>query len=276
MRLSPLMSVYLGRQFLAPALVLAMLIGAFAVTTFNPLASAMGARYESLESRQLKNRPSVLAVKSSGLWLRQSGDEGQSVIHAARVSGSGLEFQDVTIFIYEGDDRFTGRIDAATARLEAGRWVLTKVLLSSPDKPAQRQAQYMLPTTLTLGQIQDSFAAPETLSFWSLPAVIRTLEEAGFSAVRHRIHWYSMLADPVLLCAMVLIAAAFSLRMTRRGGTGLLFVGGLLTGFMLYALSDVVRAFGLSGNLPVILAAWMPAGFTLMLGLASLFHLEDG
>ena len=75
---------------------------------------------------------------------------------------------------------------------------------------------------------------------------------------------------------MVLIAATFSLRLTRRGGTGLLILGGLFAGFLLYTVSDVVLAFGLSATIPVVLAAWAPAGVFTLLGLAMLFHLEDG
>ena len=42
------------------------------------------------------------------------------------------------------------------------------------------------------------------------------LERSGFSALRHRLYWHSLLAAPLLLCAMVLIAATFTLRQTRR------------------------------------------------------------
>ena len=47
-------------------------------------------------------------------------------------------------------------------------------------------------------------------------------------------------------------------------------------GILLYVLSDVVFALGLSGKIPVVLAAWTPAGVSSLLGLAMLFHLEDG
>ncbi len=263
-------------QFLGPALVIAAVIGAFSMTVFNPLAAAMVARYEQLEAKHFRGRSSLLAVKSSGLWLREGGADRQSVIHAARVSRNGSEFNQVTIFLYQGDDHFVGRVDADTARLEDGYWELENALLSGPEQPAERRQRYRLPTALTFAQIQDSFAPPETLSFWVLPSFIATLENAGFSARRHRLHLHTLLAAPLLLCAMVLIAATFTLRLTRRGGTGLLIAGGLFAGFVLFFLSDVALALGQSGNIPVALAAWTPAGVSTLLGLAMLFHLEDG
>ena len=263
-------------QFLAPALIIALLLGGFVVTLFNPLAAIMSSRYEQLEGRHLEGRQSLLAVSATGLWLRQADEFGQSVIHARHVTSAGTELRDVIVFLYKGRDEFIGRIDAERARLLDGRWRLTDALLTRPQEPALRLPEYEIKTTLTLAQIQEGFASPQTLSFWSLPGFIRTLELAGFSATRHRLHWHGILSTPLLLAAMILLAATFSLRLSRRGHTGALLGAGVLTGFLLYFVSDVVHAFGIAGNLPVILAAWMPAAVCTLLGLSLLLHLEDG
>ncbi len=263
-------------QFLLPGLLLAIVIGGLSVAVFNPLASATSWRYEQMDNEYLRGRPSLLAVPSSGLWLREGRKDGQTVIHAQSLSQPDMELRDVMIIINEGADRFVRRIDAETAKLREGYWDLQNVLVSAPDRPSEIFTEYRLETKLTLDQIQEGFAPPETMSFWELPGFIATLEEAGFSALRHRLHWHSLLAVPLLLCAMVLIAATFSLRLTRLGGAGLLILGGLLVGFLLYFVTDVVLALGLSSKIPVVLAAWSPAGVFTMLGLAMLFHLEDG
>ena len=263
-------------QFLLPGLILALAIGGFTVAAFNPFASATTWRYELLEAKHLRGRASMLAVSASGLWLREGGRDGQMVVHALRIAQEDMELHDTMFLLYEDNDQFVRRIDADTARLEDGYWDLRNALISVPDQPSQARDEYRLATQLTVDQIQESFAPPETMSFWQLPDFIEALEAAGFSAVRHRLHFHSLLAVPFLLCAMVLIAATFSLRLTRRGGTGLLILGGLFAGFLLYFLTDVVLALGVSGGLPVVLAAWAPAGVFTLLGLAMLLHLEDG
>jgi lipopolysaccharide export system permease protein len=265
-------------QFLTPPLFLALLIGAITVTVFDPIASILISRYERLEAKHLHGRPSLLAVSSSGLWMRQVDLRGQSVIHAARLSQQvpELELEDVIIFLYEGADRFTGRIDADRARLMDGYWLLNEATITGPDIDAEQHDTHILKTSLTAAQIHESFAPPETLSFWALPRFMRVLEAAGFSALKHRLHWHALLSSPFLICAMVLIAATFSLRMTRRGKTGLMVAGGVLVGFLLYFISDLTYALGLSGALPPVLAAWTPTGVSLLLGVALLFHLEDG
>jgi lipopolysaccharide export system permease protein len=114
------------------------------------------------------------------------------------------------------------------------------------------------------------------MSFWSLPGFIRLLQRSGFPAQRHRLYFDILLARPFLLSAMVLVAATFSLRRERRGGTTMMIVGGVATGFLLYFLSDLIFALGLSATIPVTLAAWTPTGIGMIFGTSMLLHLEDG
>ena len=262
-------------QFLLPNLLLALMLGIFVMTVFNPLSAVMVSRYEQMDAKYLRGKSSLLELSPSGIWVRQGDGGNQSVIHAQRLSQEDLTLHNVIIFQYQENDQFVGRIDASQAHLEEGRWELKDAVLTGPDRPAQFKDTYDVPTDLTFNQIEDSFAPPETLSFWALPAFIEVLEASGFSAVRHRLYWHSLLSGPLLLCAMVLIAATFSLRFSR-GGTWIMIAAGVLAGFVLYFVSDLVLALGLSGKIPPVLAAWTPAGVFTLIGGASLFHMEDG
>ncbi len=79
-----------------------------------------------------------------------------------------------------------------------------------------------------------------------------------------------------MLCGMAFVAAAFSLRLPRRGGARLLVVAGVFTGFLFFFVSDIIYALGLSGSLPAQVAAWIPIGIIMLGGGATLLHLEDG
>ncbi|MDA1088890.1 MAG: LPS export ABC transporter permease LptG [Proteobacteria bacterium] len=265
-------------QFLLPVLGISFLLGLFQIGILNPLASTTITRYERLEAVNLKGQKSFLALSQTGLWLRQANTEGQSVVHSDFIlqAGKDVELREVIVFNYKGNDQFAGRIDAEYARLEDGFWHITNAWVHIPNEQPRFEKDYWLATDLTLNRIQDSFAPPETMSFWDLSGFIGTLEKAGFSAVRHRLYWHSLLASPFLMCAMVLIAATFTLRHSRQGGGIYIIAGGVLTGFILYFFSDIVFALGLSDSIPVTLAAWTPSGVATLLGLATLLHLEDG
>ncbi|HBM12746.1 MAG TPA: hypothetical protein DD390_08625, partial [Rhodospirillaceae bacterium] len=115
-----------------------------------------------------------------------------------------------------------------------GYWELYDAYISVPDEATRHVDVYRLATELTIEGIQDSFASADTLSFWELPKFISSMEQAGFNANAHRLYLNSLLSMPVLLCAMVLIAAIFSIRVSRRSSTGMMIIGGVISGFLLY------------------------------------------
>ncbi|MEH6404246.1 MAG: LPS export ABC transporter permease LptG [Sneathiella sp.] len=263
-------------QFLTPSLLIAFIFGIFVVTVFNPISATMESQYTQMEAKYFKKRSNLLMISSKDLWLRQVDDNGLSVIHARSAINQGIDLKDVIIFQYDRSEKFTGRIEAGRARLRRGYWDLDDVLMTSPDQPGVTLDYLKLETSLTNAQIQESFASPQSLPFWELPAFIDTLEQAGFSATSHRLYWQSLLAGPFILLAMVLVAATFSLRATRQGRTGLLVMAGISTGFVFYFFTDIIYALGMSGGLPIALAAWTPAGTITLFGLSMMFHLEDG
>jgi len=109
-----------------------------------------------------------------------------------------------------------------------------------------------------------------------LNGFIDTLKDAGFSAIRHSLYLQKLLAMPFLYSVMVLFAAVFSLRPPRSGKTGFLMAMGMLVGFMIYFLIGFVSAFGLSGAISVVMAAWIPVLASGLVGMALLLHLEEG
>lgn len=270
-------------QFLSPAMIIVFAIGIFMTTLFNPFSAALMMRYEQIEAKYISSRASLMAVSSSGLWLRQmesnnnkSNNISEHIIHSEKLLQNDMSFAKIVVFSFDENKKFVERLDAQNAVLKDGELHLTNIIRSIPGKPPETIKEYILPTTLTLEHIQDSFASPETISFWHLPSFINMLESAGFSALKHKLYWHTLLANPFLMIGTVLIAAIFSLRSPRRGRIGILIVSGIITGFLMHFFSDVIFAFGAAGTIPTILAAWTPTLVTSMIGVSLLLHLEDG
>ena len=265
-------------HFVLPVVFAAALLGIVKVSLINPMGTILVGRYEQLENRHLKGRSPLMAATHSGVWLRQPVDDGQAVIHArsSSVERDTLTLHHVMVLRYGPNDRFDGRIDSAKAVLRDGQWQMENTQLFVPGEPPVSKAVHAIPTTLTLDSIQESFSSPRSVSFWDLPRFIDSLEALGFSAQRHRLHWHSLLAEPMLYCAMILIAAVSSLRHNRRTGVLLAVAGGIGAGIVLFFVSDLVIALAHSTGVPPVLAAWAPALATAFLGITALLHLEDG
>lgn len=276
-------------RLISPAVVVGALLGVITFAVYNPISSAFAGRFEILETRYFERTSSRLTVSPDGLWLRQGGPDGQTVIRAKRAGGTIERLWEVSVFQFDTADRLYRRLDARTAVLEDRAWRLNAVHrwdLSAVDAGDGNTAmvetigvstdEMRIETDLTIDHIRDSFAAPQTIGFWALPGFIRVLEASGFSSARHRMHWYGLLSAPVVFVAMVLVGAAFSMRHARFGGLGFMALGCVMSGFAYFFLSDISNALGASGTVPVLLAAWAPPVSAILFAMGLLLHLEDG
>lgn len=266
-------------QFLAPALALAAALGVANLAVLDPLAASMYESYQRLDQSLLRKNAASLNIGKAGLWLREERDNRGIVVHAAAVrQDSGrLHLNEVSIFRTDPGERLEGRYSAEGGQLTGGQFHLRNVWDMGPGRPPVFHETLDLPTALTFEQVESSFAPPETLSFWELPEFIRFSQNSGFSALPHRLYWHSLLATPFLLCAMVLVASVFFLTSNARlAGWTARGIAGVGTGFLFYFFSRFTYALGLSATLPLGFAAWAPTAVAGLLGLAYLFHREDG
>ncbi|MCR9125181.1 MAG: LPS export ABC transporter permease LptG [Rhodobacteraceae bacterium] len=269
------------RALVAPVLV-AVAIGALAVTTLNPIVAATSNRYAQLSETYRTGSAAALSISGEGLWLRQGSQRGQSVIHAGGYSGDALILFDVTIISYAPGGGPVRRIEAGSAALEDGGWTLRQAKVwpltagLNPETSAARHERLRIPSSLTEERIRDSLGTPFGISVWDLPDTIRDMAEAGFSTKRHEVWLQAELARPLFLVAMVLVAAAFTMRHTRSGGTGIAVLVSVLLGFCLYFIRNFAAILGENGQIPVALAAWAPPVASVMLALGLLLYTEDG
>ena len=269
-------------EFLAAPTVCALLFGVIATTLISPVSSVMLARAEAMDNVYLRSGGGPLALNGGQLWLRQSdrqtSPKGVAIIHAQQVElhGKQLNARRVSVFRLDETDRLLSRIEATRATLTSGNWILEDARSIRPDQLPEPPRLINLPTDLTVARVQESFASPDTLSFWALPGFIGLLDRSGFSSIRHRLHFQALLALPLLAATMTLVSAGFSMRPARRGGVAKMIGSGVAAGFALFVVSKIAEEIGQSGALPVALAAWAPAASGFMLAVALLLHTEDG
>ena len=179
--------------------------------------------------------------------------------------------------------KFKRSTEAARAELVPGAWKISNAKewrfdtsAPIPEVDSFESDQMSLASNLTRNQILDSFGTPSSIPIWELPRFIARLEAAGFSARAHRTFLHMELALPLLLAAMVLVGAGFTMRHTRFGRIGFMVLMALALGFTLYFIRNFAAILGENGQVPIVLAAWGPPVAAVLLPLGLLLHLEDG
>jgi lipopolysaccharide export system permease protein len=264
-------------QFVRPAVVLAIAFGAVATAVYNPVAALLHEQSKRLELQIFGGRSqSGLQATTTGFWLRQKSLDGQSIIRAQTSSDQGLKLAGVTAFTFGNEGIYQERIEAKTATLMDGYWELEDARVYGGNEPPVERTSYQLKTNLTATQVRESFATPESVQFWDLPAYIDTAERAGLGAAGYRLQYQKLIARPFLLAAMVMLAAAVSLRFFRFGGVQKMVMAGLLSGFTLYVFSKVIDDLSKAEMMPATVAAWLPAVTGALIGFVALLFQEDG
>ncbi|HSZ68439.1 MAG TPA: LPS export ABC transporter permease LptG [Xanthobacteraceae bacterium] len=263
-------------QFVAPAIIGAFVFGTVATTIYNPISALLHERSKRLEADMLGENLSALQENTSGFWVRQKSADGAAIINANSSREQGATLGGVSVYTFDGDGHFQSRVEAKSATLQQGYWQLDDARIYVSGKAPDIEDSYRLATNLTLEQVRESFATPETVPFWQLPTFIDMADRAGLGAAGYRLQYQLLLARPFLLAAMVMLAASVSLRFFRMGGVQKMVLSGIAAGFLLFVLSKITEDMSKSELMSPVAAAWIPVVVGGLTGFVALLYQEDG
>ena len=123
-------------QFVAPALIVAFVMGIAATAIYNPLSAAMREWSKKLEAEMFGDTKNVMQQQSAaGFWVRQRSADGQAIIYAASSQEQGVRLDGVTVFTFDPAGKALERIEAKRATLEPGQWRLEQARIYVSGEP---------------------------------------------------------------------------------------------------------------------------------------------
>ena len=261
-------------QFMTPFVIAAFLVGVGAVVVLNPLAAWGQKTALNIEARWQGNKPQ--SSNETPPWIRQIYEKDDAIIGANTILADSQTLSGVVVIHFNSDGQIILRQDAATASLKDGYWLLNKVKETRPGEIVAYKETVELPTNLTPEFVRERLTSPETVAFYDLSKKIEAARSFGISTKALETQYHSLLSLPLLLVAMTLISATVTLRFSRFAQSSAVILGGILSGFVLYVVTVLVKAFGSSGVVPPYVATWIPVFVALALGSTILLHQEDG
>ncbi|MBR1544650.1 MAG: LptF/LptG family permease [Alphaproteobacteria bacterium] len=266
-------------QFIAPILGVCIFIGCLNMMVLSPINSALQQHMQKLSYKYEVSHSNPLLFSQHGLWLKEKSDFTQSFINAGYIKkeNSSLFGKNLVIYVTDLNNNFLKRIEAESATINNKNIFLNNVKIVNPKLITETFESYDYPTSLTIDKIEENSSAPETFSFWELPGFISFFEEAGFSARKHRSYFYTLLFMPLSLCAMLLISSIFSISPKRNQSNLVLKLsGGVLAGFGIFFLDQVIHAMGASGKLPLLISSISIPFIAILFCITVLLYHEDG
>lgn len=193
------------------------------------------------------------------IWMRAGSD----ILRAGSANADSTELSGVIIFRRDPDGLLREQVYADSAKLEGGRWNLSKVIVYYRNNLVPSKLESLVYS----GSMKPASAgarsgAPEEMSLSDLSYFI---DNQGFG-IRpiwvYQTWWHkriSLVFSALLMIALVIPLAS---RFRRGGGLGILFAVGVGLGFVFFVVDGIAMTMGELGFVTPWLAAWLPvAGF---------------
>jgi lipopolysaccharide export system permease protein len=240
----------------APLIVTAALLSGAAFVVNEVVLPDLNARRLSLYRVQIKKESRAGAqVRSNLAYLGSGGRTFLIRVYNIRKR----EMREVVIQEVH-ENTLVGRIDAATARWEGGRWVFRDGYTRRFDAAGETAARFNELTIPGLKEQPADFAEaeedPKALSYWELQHYIERLHQSGSRVQKYLVELYLKISFPLTNLVVVVIGVALALR-NRRGGLAFAFGLSVFISFVYYAVIRTGQALGHSGALPPLLGAWL-------------------
>jgi len=260
-------------RFIGPPLAAAFAIGTFATLVFNPLAATLKTMAEAATTQAMTQDA---GEANKNVWIRQKSVDGEAILRAQAINTASAKFQSVTAFEFDKKGIFLHRVEARSAQLLDGYWLMSNARVLTPGTPPEYHDTYELPTYLTYDQIRQSLSEPETISVYRLLDWARSTEASGLDSSRYFQQFYSLIARPFLMAAMLLVSATVTLRFSRTGANITSILSGIGAGFALYVANKVMADIGNVGMLSPTLTSFLIPLIAGLLCTLVLLYQEDG
>ena len=254
-------------QISFPVLLATLSLSFILILLLDPIASKSSDMKESFE-QSLKGRDDSLDLLSTGVWVRLTSESENYIIHGQKIRNTDtMEMDDVDLLIMSKDNELIEHISAETAQIIDNVWLFTladgSIRNLNPDQ------------VMSASDLREKLVDPAKIPLWRLPERIKSGGAAGLTMTAHELRLHTLLATPLFLSLMVLIAIAFSIprgRIVSMSGAIIIAFG---FGFLANATSQIVAKVSQLDYLPTAAAAWIPSAILLLITISLILEREE-
>ena len=251
---------------LGPALFAIFMVGMAFITIINPIGTVTSLAYEARMAKIFGTDKNDLAVSDSGIWIRDNLPDSRLIFRGDTLDADSSRILNLIIYEFNETSNLRRVIKAESSQLTKTGWMVENAISWQNNGEEKMLGTIILPTGLGSLDLQRSSLSPRALSIFQLPDFILSLEHAGIPATAHRMHLYQLLALPLMMIGITMLAARATLTNSLRGSRSRLFIRGVLLATVIFMFTYFMQVMGASFRVPTIVAAWTPAFAVFLIG----------
>ncbi len=260
---------------LSPALTSAFCVGLFFVMAINPIGSFTAKQYDKQMVAIFGTDDRNLSVTAEGIWLRDRQKERQLIIHGDALDAENVSIINPVVYLFEDPNGLKARLRGSEMLLTDAGWMIENTFIWENDGSSRDLGTMMLSTNIGTLDIERSTEPPHTIPVYTLQSFIQMLKSSGLPAVNHSIHFHQLLALPLLMVGVTMLAARFTLSNVNRSTRMHLFTRGVLIATGIFVYGYLLQVLGSSYRVPPVIAGWAPAITILLTGATLLARLDE-
>lgn len=256
------------QRIVRPVLIVSFLVASFALIFNETVVPVTNLAADNLMKYEVaREKPSLLKEQ---VFLRdESGGRLNKVVYISSLQPAEGKMSDILIQEFQ-----KGRLDRISTAKEGvwkdGDWLLLNGEVFEVDpkgavKLLFRFEEQVIDLDLTPGEVASASRDPDDMGVFELYEYIQILKKQGADVKPLWVTLHMRLAIPWASVVLALVGAAFGVR-PQRTGAGLGFGLSIIIVFAYYVVMSFCKALGQSGNLPPLMAAWIPNVTFLMFG----------
>lgn len=248
--------------------------GLIIILILTPVSSELSKYYETVKQKYTNN-DNLIIMSNTGLWLKEKNNNKIFIIRSDKISNQIFnELSNVTIYEFDDNYNFKMRIDSKKVKITEKKWtIFNSREITQKGKSINSIKNFN--TSIELNSLKNFFSNANTFSIWNIQDELGKIRERGYYGQDIIITLNKYLSLPFLLFSMIILATFFTIKIGYQFNNFIYAFFGILSGIVVYFLSDLSIAIGKSGKIPLILSVWVPVIIILLLSIYNLINQEN-
>ena len=250
-----------------------LLFGIFSIFILNPIVSFSQKIYSIHHDRLFEKGVYSISISNEGLWLRDRSNQDDILIKGSYLDTEKSMIKNPVFFLISSNTLPAKRIDADWAFLDNYKWILENTKVNGKNFNAAKTIN--IKSVLTKDDLKFTSNSPHSLSLFEIPRFIKILESTGIPSSVYKVYFHKILSQPLSYIGIIALAGALIFGKFSRLPSNRTLTFTIIGGFVYFFVQKLFIALGSSGQMPIILATWIPSVLLLGLGVLLIVLIEE-